>query len=234
MGLEYIWVNVLSLLVNNFTHTEFDIWNIISCGLYENRDDVLSHLVSLYVWHHSSQGAEAAHSEIVSFFLSIEVSDHIWNIFVHDPISLEVLGQNCTLFDSHFSNTCGCVCQISHEDSLKMLAKYFLSENETKFSNKLQDCHPYPPLTFFGHIGESLDQRGCQHVRAGNSCDLHETFYYVQLDFRALILYQLQQNRHNLTSGVIFSNYLSHLTNSKRSTSLKLSSRIGICVFEGR
>lgn len=140
---------MLTLLMDYFAGAEFHIWDIIFCCLDEDRDNVLSYLISLYIWHHCCERVKAAHSEIVSFLLCIEVAGDCRDVFSHNPFLLEVLSQGSALLYPHFSYTGSCVGEISHKDGLKMFAEDLLAKDVTKFGNELEDCHTHSPLSVF-------------------------------------------------------------------------------------
>jgi hypothetical protein len=102
-------VDEWSGLSNDFRNAEFNVGDIIFGGFEEDWDNVLGNLILHYVWHNSSEGVEATHSVIVSFFVDRIMADYDWDEIIHDPILFEGCSKNCTLFDTHFSNTGGSV-----------------------------------------------------------------------------------------------------------------------------
>jgi len=122
---------------------------------------VLGSLVLHDAWHNSGEGFKATHSVVVAFFVDGVMVDDNWNVFVHDPFILELLGEDGTLIDSRISNAGSGVSEVSHEGSLQIFDIAIFSEMDCKLSNKIKDVHSSSPLSILCHISKSV-QKWCR------------------------------------------------------------------------
>jgi hypothetical protein len=90
---EDIGINELSLIVDNFRHTELDVRDIVLCSFEEDRDNVLGDLVLHYEGHYCRERVQTAHSVVISLLVHSVVVYHHWHVLTHYPVLLEILSQ---------------------------------------------------------------------------------------------------------------------------------------------
>ena len=136
---KYVRINEGSGLSDNFGDAEFNVGDIVLGGLKEDWDNMLGNLVLHNEWHNSGEGVKATHSVVVAFFVDGVLVDYNWNVFGHDPVLLELFGEESTLGDSHISNTGSGVSKVPNEDRLQMFDIGIFSESDGKIGNKFKD-----------------------------------------------------------------------------------------------
>lgn len=150
---EHVWLNELSLGVDDLGDAELYIWDLILGSLQEDWDDLVGDLILHDEWHDSRKGLETAHSVVVALLVNVVVVVNDWDVLGHDPVLLELLSKDGTLGDAHLSHTGGSVGQVSHEDALQMFAVNFFAEDDGKVGDQFKHSHSNSPLTILGHVG---------------------------------------------------------------------------------
>ena len=107
---------------------------------------------------------------------------------IHDPVLFEMLSKQDSFGNSSLSDTGSSVCQITHEDALKLLTVDFLPEDDSKVTNEFKHCHSNSPLAIFRHIRKCRQQWWTQKVLSDDISNLYEALDHIESDFWVFFL----------------------------------------------
>ena len=122
------------LFLNDFGNKELNVWNFVGASSHKDWNNVFSDCSGIKVWNDTSYRFKATDSATGANISLLHFLFDVWDVIHCYPALTVLLSENCTLVDSHLSNSISIAIKVSHKFSLDTNLISCFTEDDGKIS----------------------------------------------------------------------------------------------------